>query len=249
MKIERFTKNKNGMYQLTLENQMKVKVHEDLILKYELLLSKELDENTLLQIRDENLIYEIYEIALKYLKSHLRSKLELSCYLSKKGYSEEVIQSVSQMLQKHGYLDDKAYAISYVHDKISMSHDGPRKIDNDLRKIGISEEAIQNALVCFTEEIEREKIEKLIKKQIKINHNKGSMLLKRKIEAYLLQLGYSSSLIHQCLNGKKLVDSDLYQKEYQKLYQKLCKKYSGKELEYQLKQKMYYKGFSNNDIE
>ena len=43
MKIEKFSKNKDGMYLITLEDGNKIKIHEDLILKYELLLSKKLD--------------------------------------------------------------------------------------------------------------------------------------------------------------------------------------------------------------
>ena len=65
----------------------------------------------------------------------------------------------------------------------------------------------------------------------------------------VLNLGYSVDLINQNLNGKKLVDDNLYKKEYEKLHNKLSKKYSGKELEYKLKQKMYQKGFSVSNFE
>lgn len=75
------------------------------------------------------------------------------------------------------------------------------------------------------------------------------MLLKRKIQAYLLNLGYSNTYINQALNGKKLVDEDISKQEYQKLYNKLSKKYSGRELEYKIKQKMYQKGFTNFDYD
>lgn len=249
MKIEKFSKNKNGMYIISLEDNIKFKLHEDLILKYELLLSKQISSSLLEEIQKENQVYEIYEVALKYLKVRLRSRKELSSYLVKKGYSEEKIKSVIDMLSKQGYLDDKAYTIAFIHDKLSMSNYGPNKIKKELESVGISSEIINENITCFTEEIERERIEKLINKQIKQNHNKGSVFLKRKIQAYLLNLGYSLSLINQSLNGKKLVDQDIYKKEYDKLFNKLSKKYSGKELEYKLKQKMYQKGFSNFDFD
>ena len=38
-------------------------------------------------------------------------------------------------------------------------------------------------------------------------------------------------------------DSSLREKEYNKLYNKLSKKYSGRELEYRIKQGLYQKGF------
>lgn len=249
MKIEKFSKQKKGMYLLTLEDGNKIKVHEDLILKYELLLTKKIDNLLLEELHNENQIYEIYEIALKYLNTRLRSRKELLEYLKKKGYEQKNIDSVLEMLLKQGYLNDKVYATSFIHDKILMSNYGPNKIKSELESVGISNDVINEAIICFTEELEKERIEKLVNKQIKQNHNKGAMILKRKIQGYLINLGYSQSLINQNLNGKKLVDEDIYQKEYEKLYNKLSKKYSGKELEYKLKQKMYQKGFINSNFE
>ena len=249
MKIEKFSKNKNGMYILTIENGTKIKIHEDLILKYELLLSKEITPSLLETINSENQIYELYELSLKYLKIRLRGKKELEEYLLKKGYSKELIDSTVELLQKQGYLDDKSYTNAFIHDKILMSSAGPEKIKSELEKNGISCELIEKCMPVFTKELEKERVEKIVKKQIQTNHNKGSILLKRKIQMYLINLGYSNDIINECLNGRKLVSEDLYQKEYEKLYTKLSKKYEGKELEYRLKQKMYQKGFSNNNEE
>lgn len=244
-KIEKFSKQKNGMYLLTLEDGNKIKIHEDLILKYELLLHKKLDDTLLETIYEENQVYIVYEVALKYLNIRLRSRKELYEYLSKKGYTKDIINIVLEKLVAQGYLDDRIYAISFVHDRVLMSSYGPNKIRGELEHFGISNEVIDNALNSYNESLEKERIEKLINKQIKSNHNKGAMLLKKKIQAYLLNLGYTSTLVNESLNGKKLVTEDLYQKEYEKLYNKLSKKYSGKELEYKLKQKMYQKGFNN----
>ena len=69
MKIVKFSKAKNGMYLLSLEDGNKIKIHEDLILKYELLLSKEIDEDLIEKINLENQTYEIYSVALKYLNN------------------------------------------------------------------------------------------------------------------------------------------------------------------------------------
>lgn len=249
MKIEKFSKHRNGMYHLVLEDGNKIKTHEDLILKYNLILTKEVDDSLLEQLHNENQIYEIYEVALKYLNIRLRSYKELYEYLVKKGYEKTIVNTVLDILLKQGYLDDKIYATSFVHDKILMSSYGPGKIRGELERYGISSEVIDEAIISFDEELEKERIEKLINKQIKANHNKGAMLLKKKIQSYLLNLGYSTILVNKTLNGMKLVDDDIYQKEYDKLYIKLSKKYSGKELEYKLKQRMYQKGFTSSNYE
>lgn len=249
MKIEKYTKGKNGMYTITLVDHTKIKIHEDLILKYDLLLTKEIDSDMIDIIHKENQVYEIYDVALKYLNIKLRSRKELIDYLKKKGFDLSLIDEVINLLTKQGYLDDSIYTTSYIHDKMLMSNYGPNKIRHELESLGIDINIINDKISCFTEDIEEERIEKLINKQIKLNHNKGSIVLKKKIQAYLLNLGYSSILVNQILNGKKLVDEDIYKKEYEKLYNKLSKRYSGKELEYKLKQKMYQKGFNINDFE
>lgn len=248
MKIEKFTKNKNGMYILVLDNGNKIKVHEDLILKYELLLSKKINEELLEAIQKENQIYEIYEVALKYINTRLRSSKELIEYLKKKGYEYDSINQVLSMLKKQGYLDEAIYASSFVHDKILMSNYGPNKIYSELEKLGIDTNIISDKISIYTKEMECERINKIIEKQIKLNHNKGASLLKRKIQTFLLSLGYTSSYINECISKYNFYDKDVYEKEYQKILTQLSKKYSGKELEYKLKQKLYQKGFSNYDM-
>ena len=42
MKILKFTKLRNGMYKLKLENESEIKVHEELILKKDLLITKDI---------------------------------------------------------------------------------------------------------------------------------------------------------------------------------------------------------------
>ena len=87
------------------------------------------------------------------------------------------------------------------------------------------------------------KINKFIAKEIKLNSNKSSYVLKNKILISLVNKGFYKDDIVRCLDNVVIDDSLMYEKEYKKTYDKLSKKYSGKELEYKVKQKMYQKGF------
>ena len=249
MQINKFTKQKNGMYLLLLDDNKKIKVHEDLILKYDLLIKKEIDSKLEDILFEENKTYEIYEVALSYINKKLRSSKEIKKYLERKEYSSELIENVIKLLYDQGYLNDEVYVKSFIHDRIFLSMDGPNKIRKDLSDNGISNELIEEFIVEYTDELEGERVEKIVDKQIKLNNNKGANLLKKKIQIYLLNLGYNYEIINRILNSKKLVDNDLYMKEYDKLYKTLSKKYSGKELEYRLKNKLYQKGFSNDYYE
>ena len=249
MQINKFTKGRNGMYTITLEDKNKLTIHEDLILKHNLLITKEITDSEKEIILEENKTYEIYEVSLSYINKKLRSSKELRKYLVKKEYPNELIDNVIDLLSKEGYLNDQVYANSFVHDRIILSMDGPNKIRKELENNNIEDKYIEESLASYTEDIELERIEKIVDKQIKLNNNKGANLLKKKIQMHLINLGYNYELINRILNSKKIVDDNLYKKEYDKLYKQLSKKYSGRELEYKLKQKLYQKGFNTNDYE
>lgn len=242
MKIKKFTKLKNGMYNIMLEN-LEFKIHEDLILKYDLLLTKEVTEEEIEKLEKENIKYEAYEIALKELKKRLRSKKELREILNKKQISMEYVDNCIDLLTEQGYLNDEIYAQSYIHDKMLLTSDGPLKIKKELLNYEISEDIIQKYLINFTREIEEEKITKIIERQKKSN-KKSKIAFQIKMKQYLTNnLGFHSYIVDSILSNIDIDDSTSYQKEYDKLYKKLSRKYEGATLEYKIKEKLYQKGF------
>ncbi len=249
VKIIKYQKKKLGKYVIELEGGEEIETYEDLILKYDLLIKKEISLELLEKIREENVMYEVYFVALKYIKVKMRSVYELKKYLLKKEYPSEKIDDAIVLLKKQGYLNDEAYAKSFLHDRIAFSTDGPLKIKQEFEKLELSEEQIKEILSEYQEELELERIEKLIQKQIRSNHTKSNYSLKQKIYQNLLTLGYHPSLIEEKLSFVEQGEEEeekIYQKEYQKLYRKLSRKYSGTELEYQMRQKLFQKGFRQN---
>lgn len=245
MKIKTFRKLKNGQYQLQLEDERELMVYEDLILKYDLLLHKQLTEETMKQIAKDNKKQEGYYTALKFLKKQMKSKREIRDYLLKREYDTAVIEYAVKRLTDQGYLNDKNYASSFVQHQLLLTNNGPIKIKYELQKKGIDDILIDDALKDYTEEEMQDKIIKLIDKLTKSNHNKSNQVLSRKIIDQLSNQGFPKYLITSQLAKTTLKDDrEIAKREYEKLYQRLKRKYSGKELEYRIKQKMYQKGFS-----
>jgi len=248
LKIRSFKRKKNGFYQIFLEEMEPIIIHEDLILKYNLLIEKKLDKHLLNKIEIENKKYIVYQTAINLLKARLRSTKELKEILIKKEFIKKDIEDVIITLTKQGYLNDFVYAESFVHDKIKFSKDGPEKIKSNLINNGINNNDIIKAMKIYTNELEQEKLKKIIDSKIKQNKNKSTSVLKRKILITLINNGYHKENIIPFLDEvKNNNDQDLYQKTYEKERKKLERKYSGKELEYRLNQKMYSKGFYKND--
>lgn len=247
MKIIKFAKKKDGQYMLTLENDRKILLHEDLILKNDLLIKKTIDEDEILNLLSQNNNYNAYNMSIKYLSVKMRSIFEVKEYLKKKEIDQSAIDQVVDKLIYQGYLNDTEYSKAYINDRINLSNDGPYKIITYLKNNNIKQEIIDDSIKFFDKNIQIDKINNIILKQIKSNNNRGAYLLKQKILMNLITLGYEKQLIVSCLDNFEINDSEAYKKEYNKIHDKLSKKYSGKELEYKIKQKLYQKGFLNHE--
>ena len=247
MIIEKYKKRANGIYTLYFNDFTTIDLYEEIILEYELLIVKELTKETLEKIKTTNENYSSYYEALKILNKSLKTTKEIIEYLKRKEYSEKSINFAITKLKSQAYLNDKNYAKSYVHHNIITTSKGPNKIIKELIDKGLTNEDYLEAVNEYNKEIEKEKINKLIVKKINSNHNKSAFNLRQKIMQDLINNGFNKDNIKEVLNNIEIkTDEKIVEKEYKKYYQKLSKKYSGKELDYHLKQKMHSLGFEYN---
>ena len=240
MKIIKYNKINGNKYEVYLENNEKIKLYEDVILKEELLLKKEIDDVS--KIFEINSKYEIYEIALKYLNHHVISIKGMKDYLLKKKYLEEDVNKTIDTLIKNGYLNDAYFAKCYINDKINLTNDGPLKIIKYLEDNNIERE-VYSEIIDKEDEIWFSRIKKYLEKQAKLN-KKSSYYFKNKMMVNLINLGYEKEMINSCLNNITIDNQEeLKNIEKEKIRKKLEKKYSGKELERKIKEKLYQRGF------
>ena len=245
MKIDKITKKAGNKYILELDNGDKIKTYDEVILKYGLLFHKEIDNDTLEKIINENNYYDIYDKVLKYINTKMRSEYEVREYLKKQEYND--IDNLINDLKNKKLINDQLFLKSYINDKILLTLDGPDKIKNDLLKHNIEESLINKELEIFNSEIITERLKKIIDKKIKLN-KKPLYIFKQKMLAYLINLGYSKEDILSVLDSYKINEEELIKKDYDILYKKLSKKYEGNQLDYQIKNKLYQKGYSMDSI-
>ena len=243
MKIIKYKKGKNGLYKVELEDGRCLALYEEVILKFNLLLKKEIIVSEFSNIEEYNLECDVYYVALNSLKSRFKSVYDTKEFLLKKEYPLDLIDMAVDKLVSQGYLNDRSYAKGFINNKIVTSNMGPNKIKKELLDHKISLDIIDDELDVFEEEIQLEKINKVVGKLIRSNHTRGGFVLKKKITNDLVMLGYDIDLINKIICDYDFSnDSDMVKKEYDKLYKKLSRKYSGKELEYKIKEKLYQKG-------
>jgi len=128
---------KKGSYLLTLDDGRAVPVHEEVIVKYKLRSGMEVE-------------------SLHYLQYRARSRKQLCDYLARKGFGEEAIEAAADKLEGYHFLDDADYAARYIRDKKSGKPMGRRRMAQELKGKGISEEIAQTVLEAYPEEEEQE---------------------------------------------------------------------------------------------
>ena len=77
MKIIKFSKLKDNRYNVVLENDEVLKLYDDVIIKYDLVRTKLIDDSLLDELVKYNDSLEAYYNAVKYITKKLRCELEL----------------------------------------------------------------------------------------------------------------------------------------------------------------------------
>jgi regulatory protein len=249
MKILKFSKLKSNRYNVTLEDGEVLKLYDDVIVKYSLIRYKEIKDEELDDLIKYNESLDAYYGALRYLTVKLRSEIELKKYLSRK-YETDVIKETIDRLKKDGYLNRNIYIKCFINDSLSLSNIGPNKIRKELNKLGFFEDEYNQYIEDIEDGVWLDKLDRIISKRINTNHRYSNNKLKEKILYDLSNEGYYKWMIEEIIKSKDFKENDmLVQKEYDKLFRKLSRKYDGSELSYQIKQRLYVKGFNSNEIE
>lgn len=248
MKITKFKKISKGKYKVLLDNNESLTLYEDVIINNNLLLSKEVNNDLLDELINQNNDVHAYGMALNYISIRMRSIMELKEYLLNKKISKTIVEKTINRLTNEGYLDDFKFAKAFLNDKITISSSGPLKIRKELLKYGINNTIINEVISEVDNNVVKEKLSNLMKKQIKIKKDSANSL-KLKLINYFTNLGYEKQMVlDELANYDLKSDTNKLNKDYYKLYNKYKGKYSGSKLEYFLAQKLYSKGYTSDDI-
>jgi len=196
MKIIKYRKQGNGKYRLFLENDIKIDLYEEVIIKNNLLYKKEIDNEIIKKIDEDNNNYDIYNRCVKYIMIRLRSEKEIRDYIKKYTQDNELINRTIERLYINKLLDDEKFTSAFVSDKFKFSSMGPYMIEAELKKHHIRDEIIYEYINNISKSDIHEKMDKQINKIIKSTRDKSK--LKHKIYTNLLRLGYrQEDIIHK----------------------------------------------------
>ena len=249
LKVVKYKKARQGKYKVELDDGRVLVLYEEAILKYQLLIKKEIDEELMILIDRYNQECDVYYVALNRLNRRTQSVYDLREYLIHKEYPEDLIEKAIHKLIEQGYLNDRIFARSYIHSQMITTSKGPYRLEKELLEKKIDSTIIHEEIEIYSREEQLQKIKKIVEKAIKTNHTRGGNVLKQKIFQDLKILGHDISLITGVLNQYSFTtDQEVSRREYEKLYRKYSRKYQGIDLSNKIREKMYQKGLKFDNI-
>lgn len=201
------------------------------------------------------------DLAVKYLSFKSRTSSEMVEYLKKKNVDEKIIAEVMQKLGEYRYIDDQVYLKNYVENNRHLNYYGSRRMSQDLKKRGISDQLLLSLEDLFSKQDEYQCCEIVAKKNLRILKGQTSAQKKKKLYDKLGRMGYPTEMVLEVIKSLILeeepqeLSADELAFEEQKLSEKLNRDYEkylrvhrrkgavGKELMFKIKKSLMGRGY------
>jgi regulatory protein len=149
-------------------------------------------------------------ICLTALTQRARTRSELADLLRKRGVPNEPAEHVLSRLSAVGLIDDRALAASFTaaaHDERGLSR---RAVADRLRKRGVADEVIADAVNVIDSASEREAAVMLARRRAAALQGLPPDVVARRLVGFLARRGYSLSMVHAVARevvGERWVES------------------------------------------
>ena len=208
MKILKITKGKSGDVVVFLDNDEKLFLAYEVLLKNGLRKGDEISEDLFSYLVTENQKF-IKKRALSLLARRMHSVSELRIKLLQKKYKKELIEEVLKGLTESKILDDQKFALLFAEEKSGGKSWGKSKIKAELIKRGISRDTIDDILSNFASDLDDFQMAlELGRKKLRLISAKkpDSRKASQKIMSYLYNKGFDFEICRQV--AKELIEKD-----------------------------------------
>lgn len=144
---------------------------------------------------------DAFRYAVVLLKYRPRSYKELAERLKKKGYRGEEIEEAMQKLEQLGLVDDLEFCKYWINYRCKYNPRSKKFLEAELKKKGVDEGIISEALSQVPEFKEQDLVVKLTEHKLQLLKGvKDPITRKRRIYNYLARRGFSYAQIKQALS-------------------------------------------------
>lgn len=237
---------RKGRYNIYLDGSFAFGVGESTLIEFRLMKGTELTDAQVTLIKNKENTNKAYGDAVNYLSYELRTEKEIKDYLYKREYTTPTIMDVMDKLKDLNYLDDEAYAQSFINTQLRTSTNGPRTIEQKMFKKGVPEAIIKQKISEIDDDILLENATNFALKQVKKTSHGSFKQQMIKLRQSLYNKGFSSEIVSQAIDDLNLEKDETEENEnLRKMIDKVSHRYdnSSKLITY-----LMGKGFSYDAI-
>lgn len=255
-KITKVTTQKNRKYHrfnIFLDGKFAFGVDEAVLVKFHLLKGAEIDTEQVKAITQFDQQNTAYLRALDYLNYGLRTAAEVEKKLRDLEIPLEMISPVMERLKQQGYVDDRYYAAAYVRTEMRLDLKGPGFLRQHLRQKQVDTNTIEDALALFTPEAQLANATKMAQKAFKRQRRRSARQAEERVRQTLMKNGYNNEIVQQAVTAARPVPDEEH--EHELLAREAAKawhhyaKYDTYERKQRVKQRLFRKGYSLDDVE
>lgn len=150
--------------------------------------------------------FETYRnISYRYLSIRNRSEKEMKDYLLKRNASPEIIDQVITLLKEQKFLNDVAFARSWIRSRALLKPKGRSVLKMELKQKGVAAEIIETVLTESSEDTPDEltQAKQLIAKRMGKFSGRPRQEIYNKVGSFLARRGFSWEI------AKKAIDESL----------------------------------------
>lgn len=199
MIITSISKTAHKRYDILVDGETILSIHEDVLVKYGLHKGMEIELNDLTELVESEEYHKVVQACMRYLSYRPRTIWEATTYLQGKGYSHHLVGRVVDEMKSHGYIDDRKFAGTWVAERQSTKRLGIARLKQELKQKGISSAIIEEVIQMDHIDEERQLVTEVAERRYSRLRHEEWTTIERRLNGYLLRRGFPSHLIRQVL--------------------------------------------------
>lgn len=187
---------------VSVGNAYTFEIAADLVRRHGLAEGDEISVETQRRLLIADEIDEAKETALNYLSYKPRTTGEVKRRLRRDEFREEVIDEVVYQLEEQDYLDDRTYARLFAEERFSSKGYGPYRVQQDLRKRGVSEPIIDQVIdeIFDADEMREEALRRAEKRWSRLSNEEDFRKRRKKLYDFLARRGFPFEIVREVVD-------------------------------------------------
>jgi regulatory protein len=177
---------RQGRYSIFVDEKYAFSLSENALLEHGIRIGQEVTKEQLHGYKDASKFDKAYNLTLSYVARRQRSEWELHDYFRRKEIDEEAGEIILSRLRNYGYVDDLAFARSWVENRRLLKPVSRRRLMMELRQKHVAD-SIVRAVLEDDEVSDRDSLAQLVERKRKQSRYQDE----QKLMQYLVRQGYS----------------------------------------------------------